>query len=129
MADQEKVLEYFKKLGIVYSELKPGMWMIQDISGTVRNIVVHLEPPLLVFRVEVMELGEGGNYTKLFRKLLELNSSEMIHGAYALEDNTVVAVDALQSETLDELELQASIDSLSFAVSTHLPRLKALLAS
>lgn len=128
MADQQQVLEYFKSLGIAYSELKPGMWMIQDVSGTVRNIVVHLDPPLLVLRVKLIDLGEGGNYTELYRKLLQLNGSEMIHGAYALEENTVVAVDALQSETLDEQELQASIDSLSFAASTHLPQLKALLA-
>ena len=128
MADQAKVLAYFKNLGIAYSELKPGMWMVQDVSGTVRNIVVHLDPPLLVLRVKMIELGEGGDYTALYKTLLQLNASEMIHGAYALEENTVVAVDALQSETLDEQELQASIDSLSFAASTHLPRLKALLA-
>jgi len=128
MADQKKVLAYFKNLGIAYSELKAGMWMIQDVSGSVRNIVVHLDPPLLVLRVKMIELGEGGDYTALYKTLLQLNASEMIHGAYALEDNTVVAVDALQSETLDEQELQASIDSLSFAASTHLPRLKALLA-
>jgi uncharacterized membrane-anchored protein YitT (DUF2179 family) len=46
---------------------------------------------------------------------LELNLTDLAHGAYALEENNVVLVDTLQSEYLDLNELQASIESLAFA--------------
>jgi hypothetical protein len=47
--------------------------------------------------------------------MLELNLTDLVHGAYALEENNVVLVDTLQTENLDLNELQASIESLAFA--------------
>jgi hypothetical protein len=124
MATNEKIAGYMNELGLLHKELQEGMWLVSDAAGQVKNIVVHNEAPVVVFRVKIMELEDHGDYSALFRDLLELNASEMIHGAYALEGNTVVAVDTLQSETLDLGEFQASVDSISFAVSTHLPRFK-----
>lgn len=127
MANSETIVSYFDKLGLAHHELGPEMWMVTDASGTVSNIVVHLDAPLVVFRVKVMDLPEG-EHSALFRLMLELNASEMVHGAYGLEGNAIVIVDTLQSETLDEQELQGSVDALALAVNTHIPRLARLLA-
>ncbi len=123
MVTNEAIVQYFEELGLKFKQLEPGMWMVQDASGAVGNIVVRHEDPIVVFRVKLVDLPENVGHEQLYRELLELNATEMVHGAFALEGSAVVAVDALQSETLDKGELQGSIDSLSLAVTTHQPRL------
>jgi hypothetical protein len=43
----------------------------------------------------------------------------MIHGAFGIEDDSVVIVHALELENLDFNELQAVIDDVSMAISKH----------
>jgi hypothetical protein len=64
------------------------------------------------------------NREAFFRLLLELNASELIHGAYGLEDNNVVLIDTLQSEHLDLNELQATLDALLLAINQDYQKLK-----
>jgi hypothetical protein len=60
-----------------------------------------------------------------FKLLLELNATNMIHGAYGIEDNNVVLIDTLQSEHLDFNELQATLDALLLSSTQDYPKLKA----
>jgi hypothetical protein len=77
---------------------------------------------MVVFRVKLMDLPTETN-TDLLRKLLELNATEMVAGAYGIEGKSVVCVDTLQAENLDFNEFQASIDALTLAITTHYPML------
>ncbi|MBL8978079.1 MAG: hypothetical protein JNM53_06700 [Gemmatimonadetes bacterium] len=43
-----------------------------------------------------------------------------MHGAYGLEGDRVVLVDTLELENLDFTEFEASFDSLTLALATHL---------
>jgi hypothetical protein len=43
----------------------------------------------------------------------------MLHGAYGIEGEKVVAMATLQTENLDYNEFQAAVDSLSMAISDH----------
>jgi hypothetical protein len=52
-----------------------------------------------------------------FRLLLELNASEMIHGAYGIEEDVVALTDTLQSEHLDLNEFGATLDALLLATA------------
>ena len=45
----------------------------------------------------------------------------MDHGAYAIEENSVVVVDTVESENLDINELIASIEAIGFAAVQHFP--------
>ena len=56
---------------------------------------------------------------KLYQTLLELNASDLVHGAYGLEGDEVILVDALELQDLDYSEFQASLESLSLAVTSH----------
>ena len=60
----------------------------------------------------------------MFTHLLRLNGTDMIAGAYGLEDDAVVLTDSLQSENLDYNEFQASVDAIAFAVREHYEELK-----
>ena len=56
---------------------------------------------------------------ELYRTLLALNTTEMVHGAFGIEGDTVVIVHALELENLDFNEFQAVIDDMSMAVAKH----------
>ena len=123
MTGREDVQSFIERLddGVVTSEeLEPGLWVLTPEQNGVR-IVVNYEPPVVVFRVNVMDLpAEGDKRTSLMRKLLELNATELLHGSYGIEGDSVVLTDALQLENLDFSEFQASIDSITLALASHL---------
>lgn len=123
MATSDTIEGFLADLGLTYKRIQPNMWMVEDASRSVRNIVVHLDDPVVVFRVKLLDLPPQGRHENLFRELLQLNANEMVQGAYGLEGTSVVVVDSLQAENLDQNELQGSIDALALAVTTHLPRL------
>jgi hypothetical protein len=86
--------------------------------------VVHFAPPVVVLRVRVMELPESEpRRSELFRQLLEYNARELVHGSYGLEGNHVVLTDTLELENLDFSEFEASFDSITLALASHLATL------
>ena len=60
-----------------------------------------------------------------FRLPLELNASEMIHGAYSSEDDVVALIDTLRSEHPDLNEFRATLDALLLAIAQDYQKLKA----
>jgi hypothetical protein len=67
--------------------------------------------------------GEDDRQLALYRRLLELNANDLVHGSYGLEDGEVVISDTLELETLDFEEFRASLESLTLAVTSHGPEL------
>lgn len=125
MATVEDVQAYLERLdgGVSADEVEPGMWVLSPEDGT-GQIVVNFTPPVVVLRVNVMELPDGdAQRSALMKKLLELNATELLHGSYGIEDSQVVLTEALQIENLDFSELQASVESISLALGSHLAAL------
>jgi hypothetical protein len=108
----------------------PGTWLLHDDAWGGAQIVVHITEPLVIFRVKLAEVPATLSDAKraaLFQRLLQLNASDMLQGAYALEDQAIVAVEVMQLENLDSNEFQAAIDSLSQAITDHRVELLGLL--
>ncbi len=100
-------------------ELEPGMWVVRTTSGA--EVVVHYAPPVVILRVTVMGLPAGTQkQVELCRALLGYNARDLVHGAYGLEGDRVVLVDTLELENLDFNEFEASFDSVTLALATHL---------
>lgn len=123
MKEKADLERYLLELGQPYEEIGDGMYMIHDEVDNVDNIVVTWAPPLVIFRVKLLDLPQG-DHAALLRKLLELNATEMVAGAYGIEGDSIVVVDSLQTENLDYNEFQASIDALVMAITVHYPVLK-----
>ena len=88
------------------------------------EVVVHYAPPVVILRVRVMELpASEPRRGELFRQLLEYNARELVHGSYGLEGNHVVLTDTLELENLDYNEFEASFDSVTLALASHLSAL------
>jgi hypothetical protein len=89
-------------------------------------VVVHLSAPLLLIRVKVMDLPAEGGSKEFYRTLLELNATDVVHGAYGIEEGELIISDTLELATLDFQELQASVESVLLAVSSHMEMLRGL---
>jgi hypothetical protein len=104
------------------SELEPGLWRARTQSGA--EVVVHYAPPVVILRVRVMEPpASDEKRSGLYRQLLEFNARDLVHGSYGLEGEHVVLTDALELADLDYTEFEASWDSLTLALASHLSAL------
>ena len=96
--------------------------MVRTTEGA--ELVVHYAPPVLVLRVRVMQLpADASKAGDLNRMLLEFNARDLVHGSYGIEGDHVVLTDALELTDLDFSEFEASVDSLSLALASHLTAL------
>jgi CesT_Tir_1 len=123
MKSAEDIESYLLRAGLPYDPIKPGIWLVQigDASDKSR-LAVSIAGPVVAFRLKVMD-GPAQGREDLYRTLLQLNTNEMVHGAFGLEGEAVVLVDALELENLDFNEFQAVIDDMSMAVTKHHPKL------
>lgn len=104
------------------TELEPGLWRARTQSGA--EFIVNYAPPVVILRVRVMEPPASEEKRNgLYRQLLEFNARELVHGSYGLEGEHIVLTDALELADLDFLEFEASWDSLTLALASHLSAL------
>lgn len=125
MVTREDIQSFIDRLeggAIEAEELGAGLWRVRNQEGA--EVVVTYAPPVVILRVRVMELPAGEpRRTELFRQLLELNARDLVHGSYGLEGDHVVLTDTLELEDLDYSEFEASFDSLTLALASHLSAL------
>lgn len=127
MVTREDLESYLLRMDDLESEeIEEGMYLVRSRTDGPPLVVNH-SPPLLLLRLKVMDLPEAGaSDAELFRTLLELNARDVVHGAYGLEDREIILSDTLELETLDFLELQASIESMELAASGHMEQIRSL---
>lgn len=126
MMTNDKVEEYLIDMELPFEQVQEGMWLIHDDHEYVDNLVVIHTPPVITFRVKIMDLNDVDESIRssLFQRLLEYNAQDMVSGAYGLEDDAVVIIDSLQSENLDYNEFQASIDSITLSIRQHYTQIR-----
>ena len=128
MKTRDDIENYLIGLDLPFERVGDGMWLVYDEVDHIENLVLYLSGPVISLRVKLFELPPEPT-PALYRKLLELNSSDMVHGAYAIEDDAVVIVAAHELENLDPNELRATIESIGLAISGHHQLLGAYLQS
>ncbi|GMV05156.1 MAG: hypothetical protein AMXMBFR53_14350 [Gemmatimonadota bacterium] len=126
MVTREDLESFFIRMDVEYEEVEKGMFLVRGRTAGL-PMVVHCADALLLIRMKVMDLPELGDGARdFYRTLLELNATDMVHGAYGIEDDELILSDTLELETLDFLELQASMESMELAASGHMERIRAL---
>ncbi len=123
MVNREDLESFLIRMGVEAEEVDDNMWVLKGEGEDDPNVVVTYAPPVLLMRLKVMDLPQDATDTQLaplFRKLLELNASDLVHGSYGIEEGDVALSDALELETLDFQELRASWESIVFAGSSHM---------
>jgi hypothetical protein len=120
MATRDDIEHYIIQMDYPFESIESNMWVVHNTA----NIVVTYEPPLVVFRMKLMDVPKERKEA-FFKLLLEINANNMIHGAYGIEGENVVLIDTLQSEHLDLNEFQASLEALLLASSQDYQKLSA----
>lgn len=125
MRTREDIEAYLERLHLPYEPLEDrDIWLVRE-PGRGETIVLSIAGPLVVLRVKVLELSKVQSREALFARLLELNATEMLHGAYGVTDDAVVLTCSLRLEALDYSELQGALDDFSVALSKHYEALAA----
>jgi hypothetical protein len=125
MVNQEDLESYLIRMDLEFEEVDEGMYLVQP-SNDGAPVVVHHTPPLLIVRLKVMTLPEGRELGELYQNLLVWNATDVVHGAYGIEEGDLVLTDTLELETLDYPELQASLESMQMAAASHYDTIKGL---
>lgn len=122
VADKERIEGFLLQLSLTYEEVSDDTWVINDEESGLENVVVALADPVLIIRVKVM-VAPSDRREEFFEKLLRLNGSDLVHGAYALDGDDVLLINTLVSETLDLEEFRATLDAVGLALAQHYPAL------
>lgn len=123
MVTREDLESFLIRMDAEHQELEEGMYLVRTRSEGL-PIVLNYSPPLLLLRLKVMDLPAEMGSLELFRTLLELNATDVVHGAYGLEDGELILSDTLELDNLDFEEVQASVESIQLAASGHIARIR-----
>jgi hypothetical protein len=123
MVTREDLESFLIRMDLDYDEVDEGMFLVQGRNSGL-PVVVHHADELLLIRMKVMDLPESmDDEVGFFRALLELNATDVVHGAYGLENGELIISDTLELETL---ELRASTESIELAATSHMERIRTL---
>lgn len=127
MISREDLESFLIRTEMDHREIGDAMWLVDPVKDAEEDhpaVVVSLSPPLVIFRIAIGTVPEGDHaQLELFKNLLELNVSDLVHGAYGLEGDEVILTDSLELTDLDYSEFLASLESLSLAVTSHAQQL------
>lgn len=117
---ENKIEQFLIDLKYSYREVKPNFWLLDDAEHDLEGMAVMYDEPLVIIEVQVMDAPRQ-NREEFFARLLELNASEMTHGAYGLEGDKVVIIVTMEYETMDYAEFRSALDGISLALTQHYP--------
>ena len=117
---ESKIEQYLIDMMLTYQQIEQNLWLLDDEERRLQGVAVLLAEPLVIIRAEVMDAPKE-NPLELYTRLLELNASDVIHGAYALENGKIILVNILEYDSLDYTEFRAALDSFSLALTQHYP--------
>ena len=122
--DIEGFLNRLSAEGVSYSEVEPGLWIVRPSGELDFSVVVHFSPPVVLLRVKVMTLPtQAEALATLSRRLLELNATDLVHGSYGIEQDSIVMTEALELSHLDYEEFLAAFESITVSLASHLREL------
>ncbi|MGH9885911.1 MAG: hypothetical protein ACREBE_10305 [bacterium] len=124
MVTKEDIEGWLNRLsaeGPSFTEVESGLWVVKPTGELDFAVVVHFSPPVILMRVKVMTLPSNADAAAtLNRRLLELNATDLVHGSYGIESNSIVMTEALELSHLDYEEFQAAYESITVALASHL---------
>jgi hypothetical protein len=123
MVTKEDIEGFLNRLsdGGSHREIEPGTWVVKPGGALDFDVIIHFSPPVVVISVKVMNVpGDKKVEATLNRRLLELNASDLVHGAYGIEEDDIVMSEALELSHLDYEEFEAAYESITVALASHL---------
>jgi hypothetical protein len=130
MRSREDIESYFIRMDLQVEEVDEALWLLHSDQNGGAPIVCNYSPPVVLLRLKVMDLpqdADDARLASLYRRLLELNAGDILHGSYGIDEREVILSDALELEDLDFSEFRSSCESIIMAASSHFAQLAALI--
>jgi len=117
-----KIEQYLVDMMLTYEKVDSNIWLLEDEERSLQGVVVMQAEPMVIIRAEIMDIPKS-NILELYTKLLELNATDIIHGAYALDsgNNKIILINTLHYDTMDYDDFRSSLEAFSLALATHYP--------
>jgi len=124
----EDIEGYLQRLERRYEKLESGTLLVSMGSGR-PPVAARVAPPVVVLQVDITEVPSvaDAELASFYRRLLELNASDLLHAAYGLEHGRVVLAAALDLDHLGVSELEAVLADIEMASAKHVPELHSML--
>jgi Tir chaperone protein (CesT) family len=115
---------YLSRLERRFERAEDGTYLLS--MGADRPLVaLRVAAPVLVAQVDIGQApADDATAAPLFRKLLVLNATALVHAAYGVEGTTIVLSAALELKNLDLNELEAVLADLDMALANQVPTLR-----
>ncbi len=109
-----------------FERLDDGTILVR-LAARQAPVALLLSDPVLVFQVEIGPIPKDETlHAPLFRKLLELNASDLVHAAYGIADSGIVLIASLELSNLDPNELEATLADFDLALAEQVGTLHEL---
>jgi hypothetical protein len=118
---------YLTRLDRKFEKVDAQTYLV-SLGANLPPAVLRVAAPVVVVQVEMGVTPSGGAAAeaKLYRKLLELNATDLLHAAYGLAGSRIVLSAALELSSLDINELEAVLANIDMAIAQHVPALREL---
>jgi hypothetical protein len=115
---------YLLRLERRFERAEDGTYLLS--MGADRPLVaLRVAAPVLVAQVDIGRApANDASGAVLFRKLLVLNATALVHAAYGIEGDKIVLSAALELKNLDLNELEAVLADLDMALANQVPTLR-----
>ena len=125
MASVSDVEAYLRRLDRTFEKVQEDTFLVGLGPGQ-PPAVLKISPPVLVAQVDVAEAPSGNTAleAKLFRRLLELNATDLVYVSFGIDRERIVIDAALELSTLDLNELDGVLAGLDLAIAEHVPHLR-----
>jgi hypothetical protein len=121
----EDVENYLIKLGRKYEA--QGHTYLIHVGPDLPMIAARVAPPIVAVNVSIGPTPKDeSKQLRLFRRLLQLNATDLMHASYGLEDGHIILSAALALENLDDNELEATLSDIDLALVRHTSELRQL---
>jgi len=118
----EDVENFLLQLGRPFEN--DGGTYVVSTGGGGAPVAIRVAPPIVAIRVAIGPVpSDVEHQNKLFRRLLEYNTADLMHAAYGIDDHTIVLSSALPLDNLDLNELEATLSDVDLALARHVPAL------
>ena len=115
---------YLTRLDRRFDKLDEHTYLVSLGAGK-PPAALRVEPPVVLVQVAVgaAPSGNSAREASMFRRLLELNATDLMHAAYGIEHGRIVLGAALELDTMDIGELEAVLANIDMALTEHVPGL------
>ena len=115
---------YLLRLERRFERAEDGTYLL-SMGADKPLVALRVAAPVLVAQVDIGQCpADDAAAAPLFRKLLVLNATALVHAAYGIEGSTIVLSAALELKNLDLNELEAVLADLDMALANQVPTLR-----